>query len=191
MTEVSSQDLKLEGAAPTGDHIVIVDYDSRWLGLYQDERSRILAALGEAVVDIEHIGRTAVPGLAAKPIIDIQVGVRRLPLAEAHLEALVEVGYGAQRYNEPWWVFLGKGMPRTHHLYLIDISTDAGREHWAKDVLFRDYLRAHAPEARRYEELKRELAARFTTKRRGYEEAKTEFVGATLQRGRVWRRSQE
>ena len=64
-----------------------------------------------------------------------------LPLTYAHLSALGELGYHLRGYNEPWWAFLRKGMPRTHHLHIIDGNNGTARDQWERQVLFRDYLR--------------------------------------------------
>ena len=168
------------------DDIVIVEYDLGWPLRYAEERSSILAALGDQAVDIEHFGSTSVPGLSAKPIIDIMTAMRGLPVSEAHVAALEKLGYEFMRYNEPWWAFLRKGMPRTHQLHLLDVNHESAREHRGKQVLFRDYLRVHLEDARDYASLKLKLAARFTQDRPAYEEHKTEFILATLKKARSW-----
>ena len=100
------------------------------------------------------------------------------------MAALEAVGYGHWRDNGPWWGFCRKGTPRTHHLHLIDVCDGAGQAHWERQLLFRDYLRAHPREGRRYEALKRRLAQRFPTDWRAYEEHKTGFVEECLERAR-------
>ena len=103
--------------------VVVVDYDPRWPRQFEEEKARIVAALGdvmEGVVAIEHVGSTAVPGLAAKPIIDIIPGVRDLsygglciqPLERLDYEYLGEMGI-------PGRFYFRKGDPRTHHLHLV------------------------------------------------------------------------
>ena len=82
-----------------------------------------------------------------------------------------------------------KGMPRTHHLHLLEYSVDEAREGWDRTRLFRDYLCVHPDDAREYEELKRDLARRFPRDRPAYEEHKTEFVRATLEKASTWRRA--
>ena len=79
-------------------------------------------------------------------------------------------------------------MPRPHHLDILDGNDSTARNQWERQVLFRDYLRIHVGDAREYETLKRELATRFTQHRRSYEEQKTEFILATLEKARAWSR---
>jgi GrpB-like predicted nucleotidyltransferase (UPF0157 family) len=137
------------------------------------------------VLGIEHFGSTAVPGLAAKPIIDILIAVVSLTRAKATMvEPITGLGY-------VYWVenpktdrmFFVKGMPpygerRTHHVHI----TEPDGEMWRRRLAFRDYLRARPDEARRYEALKRDLAVRYPTDREGYTDAKTEFVEAVHRR---------
>ena len=153
--------------------IEIVDYDPRWPALYEEERSHVAAALGAMVESFEHIGSTSVPGLSAKPIIDLLVTVALLGPADQYIEPLGSLGYtyfpilgNVERCT------FGKGSPHTHHLHIVQ---HGGEEH-RRPLAFRDYLRAHPADARRYDELKRELAARFHGDRRAYLKGKTDFV---------------
>ena len=161
--------------------IEIVEYDPRWPALYEEERARVAAALGPMVERIEHIGSTSVPGLAAKPIIDLLVTVARLGPVDPYVEPLGSLGYtyfpilgNAARYT------FGKGDPHTHHLHIVQ---HGGDEH-LRPLAFRDYLSAHPDDARRYAALKRELAARFPGDRRAYLEGKTAFVRSIEARAR-------
>ena len=140
------------------DDIVIVEYNPEWPRLFEEEKARIQSALGDIVVEIAHFGSTSIPGIAAKPTIDIQVAVQKLPLTDERVAALGNIGFEFRRYNEPWWAFLRKGIPRTHHLHLFDYNVDEARENWNRTMLFRDYLGVHPDDARVYEELKRDLA---------------------------------
>ena len=157
--------------------VVIVDYDPRWPALYEEEKGAILAAVGPSALGIEHIGSTAVPGLAAKPIIDIMLGIHRLEEAPALYEPLAALGYEyAPEFEEliPERRFFRKGPAecRTYHLHLVELRDDF----WLRHVLFREYLRRHADAARDYEQLKRKLAAEYADNRPAYTEAKTTFI---------------
>ena len=157
--------------------VVIVEYDPRWPALYEAEASAILGAIGHVIVALEHVGSTSVPGLGAKPIIDILAGVRILADAAQCVEPLRGLGYEYVPEYEaeiPDRRYFRKGPPagRTHHLHLVE----HGGEFWMRHLLFRDYLRAHPEAAQAYDRLKRELAARFGSDRDGYTDAKTEFV---------------
>jgi GrpB-like predicted nucleotidyltransferase (UPF0157 family) len=157
--------------------VVIVDYDPRWPALYEEEKDRIVAASGPVVLAIEHIGSTAVPGLAAKPIIDIMAGVRTLDEAPALYGPLATIGYEyAPEFEEtiPERRFFRKGRAeyRTHHLHVVNF----GDEFWVRHLLFREYLRRHTQVAHDYKQLKRKLAKEYGGNRQGYTEAKTDFI---------------
>ena len=161
----------------------VVDYDPRWPQIYEDERARILSAIGPWVAGIEHVGSTAIPGLAAKPIIDILVGLKTLANAVHCIPRLQAVGYEyVPEYEKevPERRYFRKGPleNRTHHVHMVE----KGSDFWVKHLRFRDYLRDHPEDARRYERLKRELAARFTDDRDSYTESKTDFVESIVQR---------
>jgi GrpB-like predicted nucleotidyltransferase (UPF0157 family) len=168
------------------DDVEIVPYDPAWPGLFAVEADRLRAALdAEPIVGIEHFGSTAVPGLAAKPIIDILIAGRSLAQAKATMiEPIIALGYVYWSENpKSDRMFFVKGMPpygerRTHHVHI----TEPDGEMWQRRLAFRDYLRANLDEAHRYEVLKRNLAARFPADRDGYTDAKTEYVEAVYRR---------
>lgn len=162
------------------DPIVIADYDVAWPARFEAEKARILGAIGTWAVAVEHIGSTAVPGLAAKPIIDIMVGVASLDCAAQCIAPLQALGYEyvpefeadipERRY------FRRKSASEAYHLHLVAVTSGF----WERHLLFRDYLRTHPGAARAYENLKRELAARFGSDREAYTDAKTTFI-ATIE----------
>lgn len=177
------------------DEIALVEYDPRWPELFTAEAAHIRAALGsDCIGAIEHFGSTAVPGLSAKPVIDMLVGMRSLAVArEKAVPALEALGY-AFWYDNPnaAHLFFVKGLPpngpRTHHIHMIEPETfrDPKNEaflFWDR-VLFRDYLRSHLDETQRYEVLKRDLAARFPDDREAYTDGKTEYVYGVMQKAR-------
>lgn len=166
----------------TNDLVLIQDYDPSWPGTFLNLSAKLKAALGPLVVTVEHIGSTAVPGLAAKPIIDLDVVLASsTDLAEA-IRLLARIGYGhegdlgitgREAFRSP------AGEPR-HHLYVLIDGADELRRHLA----FRDALRAHDGLRDRYSTLKRELAEAHRRDRSGYTDAKTNFISAALE-GRV------
>lgn len=167
-----------------GPAITIVGYDPQWPGLFEQEQHRIVDALGPVVVAMEHVGSTAVPGLAAKPIIDLMLGVRRLVDAETAAPKLLELGYEYVPQDPiPGRRYFHKGPPggRTYHLH----AAKEGASFWERHILFRDWLRTHPEDDRSYERLKRELAARFGSDRLGYTDAKTEFIEAAVEKARA------
>jgi GrpB-like predicted nucleotidyltransferase (UPF0157 family) len=165
--------------------VVVVDYDPQWPSQYEEEKERILDVIGYVAVAIEHIGSTAVPGLGAKPIIDIMVAVARLADAERCIEPLQEIGYEyVPEYNDliPERRYFHKGPPgaRTYHLHMVELTS----EFWERHLLFRDSLRVHPEEAQRYDQLKKDLAAKFGSDRDGYTEAKTSFIESVIAKAR-------
>ncbi len=159
------------------DDVVIVDYDHRWPTAYEQEKALICQTLGDVILDIQHVGSTAVPGLCAKPVIDILVAVARFDAVEEYSRRLSPLGY--QHVSHPddaVRLFFRKGMPRTHHLHIVEYGTEEHRRH----LLFRDYLHAHGDAAREYETLKRELASKFAANRPLYTESKTDFIRSVV-----------
>lgn len=157
--------------------VVIVDYEPGWPRAFDEEKARLLAAIGPHIVGVEHVGSTAVPGLAAKPIIDILIGLRRLSDAVFCIPPLESMGYEylPQREMEtPERKFLAKPRtkPRSHHIHMVEVGSDF----WERHLLFRDHLRANPDAAAEYEALKRDLAAKFGEDRDAYTEGKTEFI---------------
>jgi GrpB-like predicted nucleotidyltransferase (UPF0157 family) len=166
------------------DEIVLVEYDPRWPQLFAEEAARIRQALDDGLLTrIEHFGSTAVPGLTAKPIIDLLVGVRSLEEAKrVAIPELEVLGY-AYWYDNPdqEHMFFVKGLPpngpRSHHIHRVEPQ----RVFWER-LLFRDYLRKYPEEAAQYHGLKQELAARFAADREAYTEAKGAYVRAVTER---------
>ncbi len=163
------------------DDIVLVPYDPRWPVLFQEEAVRIRHLLDDLVTRIEHIGSTAVPGLAAKAIIDIMVGMRNLKDVDAFTAALEGLGYTYHFTGEDWSHFSKVVLPQleAYNLHIHPL----GSARWERQLLFRDFLRAHADVADAYAAQKRDLAARKLPLR-VYAEAKTAFVEDVLARAR-------
>ena len=159
-----------------------MEYDPQWPRLFAEEAGAIWNALGEALVAVEHVGSTSVPGLSAKPVLDILVGVTSLAAGEQKGPALAALGYECRGENGiPGRLFFRKVSEqrgRTHHLHMVEI----GHEQWTTMLSFRDYLRADPEEARRYEVLKRSLAAQFRDDRVAYTDGKSDFIQAALAR---------
>jgi GrpB-like predicted nucleotidyltransferase (UPF0157 family) len=160
------------------DPIEVVDHDARWAETFEHERERLSEVLGELALAIEHVGSTAVPGLAAKPILDIMVGVARTPLPEHTLAALGTLGYQYRGDSGIPGKQYFRTNPRTRHLHVVEL----GGEDWVRTLAFRDYLRAHPAAVREYEALKRELARRHRDHRNRYLEGKASFIQVVLER---------
>lgn len=130
--------------------VVLSPYDPAWADLYEAERAQIAAALGDPALEIHHLGSTAVPGLDAKPIIDIMVVVRHLDDAVHCIAPLKELGYTFVDYPDNVdRRFFRKGVPRTHHLHIVA----AGSQSLADHLDFRDALRAQPEIRQQYQEL--------------------------------------
>lgn len=152
-------------------------YTHRWPELFEAEARAIRAALGALALDVQHVGSTSVPGLAAKPILDIAVAVARLDQYRECIGPLASLGYehaywaGIER-NE---VF-GKGIDRTHLAHVVEFRS----QEWNNYLKFRDRLRQSPELARTYEQLKRELSATHATSRADYTAAKQHFIRQVL-----------
>jgi len=168
--------------------VIIVDYDPRWPVLFEEERRRILGAIGHKVLALEHIGSTAVPGLGAKPIIDMMAGVRGSSDADECVQLLQPLGYDdvtPEPGNPEWFYCLGTRAPGQRegeyvHLHLVKYLSD----HWARQLLFPDYLRTHPAVAQQYFELKKLYAAQYGSDRQGYTDAKTKFIESVVAQAR-------
>lgn len=164
--------------------IEIVDYDPQWPAQFAEIAGRVRAAFADGpLIAVEHVGSTAVVGLAAKPVIDIDVVIPSEAVLPDAIARLATLGYvhqgdlgvaGRAAFGSP------ADLP-AHHLYLCVCDNAEYRRH----VAFRDYLRVHWGEAQRYEALKRDLAVWHGADRRAYSEAKTDFIEAVLEKARV------
>ncbi len=156
--------------------ITVVEYDPEWPRIYEEEKRLILGVVGEHVKSIYHVGSTSVPGLGAKPIIDIIAGLDSGEAADRCLPTLAAIGYNdvtPEPTEEDWYYCLGK-TPHSpgFHLHLMK----NGSEFLMRHILFRDYLRAHPETAMEYYELKKRLVEKYADKREVYTESKTGFI---------------
>ena len=157
--------------------ILVVDYDPQWPILFEKEKEAIIAALGSRWLMVEHIGSTAAPGLAAKPVIDIAVGIQSLADAPVLIPCLEQLGYIYDPILEqlvPERRFFWKGT-RTVHTYHLHLA-EPDHPVLLKPLQFRDYLRKHPEAVEEYGVLKRELAKRFVQDMDAYVAGKTGFV---------------
>lgn len=166
----------------TSDQAVVIhDHDPEWPARFEREAALLTEVLAPWITGgVHHIGSTSVPGLAAKPIIDIMVGVADLDSSRPCIEVLAahEYLYAPYRDDVMHWFCKPHPARRTHHLHVVP----AGSRRFADVLAFRDHLRAHPAAAGEYEQLKRELAASHTHDRDAYTDAKTAFVAAITSR---------
>jgi GrpB-like predicted nucleotidyltransferase (UPF0157 family) len=164
--------------------VEIAQYDPIWTARFAQLGGEFRDALGTTALRIDHIGSTAVPGLAAKPIIDIQISVAAFEPLDAYRLPLERLGY----------VFRADNTERTKRYFREAPGTPRRHIHvrragsWAEQfaLLFRDYLRTHAEEARRYESLKYQLADRYKEDRHGYTDAKAPFIWEVMAKADRW-----
>jgi GrpB-like predicted nucleotidyltransferase (UPF0157 family) len=157
----------------------LIEYDERWPATFAAESSRILAAVAERPLALEHVGSTAVPGLCAKPVLDILAGhparVRVMdyvgPLERAGYEHRGDAGIVGHQ-------FFRRGQPRAYHIHLVVL----GGRLWRQYLAFRDHLRSEPDAAARYADLKRRLASQYPRDREAYISGKSGFVVAAIAR---------
>jgi len=151
----------------------LVEYDERWPALFAAESARILAGVPEPPLTLEHIGSTAVPGLCAKPVLDMLAGHPGAVPILKYVERFERAGYqhrgdagiaGHQLFR--------RGQPRAYHVHLVE----SGGALWREYLAFRDYLRSNRQAAARYADIKRSLAARHPRDREAYITGKSRFV---------------
>jgi GrpB-like predicted nucleotidyltransferase (UPF0157 family) len=155
--------------------IRIVEHDPQWPERAREELARVAEALGPIAVRLEHVGSTSVPGLGAKPIVDMQVSVVDIERQDDYVGPLEGLGYlFAPDPAFPDYHYFAKphARPRTHHLHVCEHGSHQELRH----VAVRDFLRAHPDEAARYEELKRELVRRHPQDRLAYVAGKDSFM---------------
>lgn len=175
------------------DHIVglpdgrvrLVPHSPEWARLFAAEKERLLVTLqpylGSIVLDIQHVGSTSIPGIPAKPIIDIGVAVTNHDAARVTIEPLEQMGYvylGEHEVPGRHFFYLGDAgtTGRTHHLHMLEQTNPQ----WRQQIGFRDYLTAHPAIAAAYGVLKTELAVRFAEDRPAYLEGKADFITQVL-----------
>jgi GrpB-like predicted nucleotidyltransferase (UPF0157 family) len=174
---------QIKSSLPTGAQpltlldapVEIVAYDPSWPSRFHEEADVLRRMLAPWLVGtVEHIGSTAIPRLAAKPVIDIMAGVRTLEESRPAITVATELGYCYAPYHAEVEHWFCKPSPafRTHHLHLIPVGTPQ----WLRPIAFRDSLRSHPDVAVEYEALKRRLAQEHHLDREAYTQAKGPFI---------------
>jgi len=160
----------------------LTPYQDEWKRLFEREKDALQAVLGGYILDIQHVGSTAIPGMPSKPIIDIAIAVDDFDEANVCIPLVVELGYEYRgEYGIPRRHYFVRGEPRLFHLHVMEVTSP----NWQDLLLFRDYLRGHPEMAGEYAALKRRLAKMYPAEREAYLEGKTEFIQrvARLARG--------
>jgi GrpB-like predicted nucleotidyltransferase (UPF0157 family) len=164
--------------------LIIAAYSPEWPREFDRERAALAAALAPLPVHIEHIGSTSVPGMSAKPIIDIMLGAPSLEEVEARMATIEQLGYEhlpEMRELMPDNRFFAKPatLPRRFHLHAVEYDGEFWRDH----IAFRDMLREDSQLAAQYVALKSRLAREFKLQPKRYTDAKGPFINAAVQRG--------
>ena len=155
--------------------VALIEHQEEWNKIFNLDKDIILQILGNSVVDIQHVGSTAIPGISAKPIIDILVGLKNIFEAEHFISKFEEKSYefrpNASTQDRILYIKGGENF-RTHHIHVVQYDSNE----WNRMIRFRDYLRENSNVALEYKELKEELAVKFPDNREEYTKGKENFV---------------
>ncbi|MCX6376753.1 MAG: GrpB family protein [Armatimonadetes bacterium] len=167
-----------------GEKIIITPYDPEWSRMFARLGASLRNALGDVALRIDHIGSTSIPGLAAKPIIDVQVSVASFDPLDAYRVPLESLGYVWKSDNPELTKRYFRESPGDRRTHIHVRRAGSFSEQFA--VLFRDYMRAHPEDAARYASLKCRLADEFGEDRHGYVDAKGPFIWDTIRKADDW-----
>ncbi|GAA5029151.1 GrpB family protein [Actinopolymorpha pittospori] len=171
-------------AAHTDERVQIVAYRDTWPGTFAVLGSRLRGGLGDVALRIDHIGSTSVPGLAAKPVIDIQISVAEFEPVDSFRGPLRELGFEHRVDNPDRTKRYFREAPGQRRTHIHVRRSGSFSQQYA--LLFRDYLRAHADAAKEYADVKRQCAAEHSHDREAYVEAKAFFVWELIRRADGW-----
>jgi GrpB-like predicted nucleotidyltransferase (UPF0157 family) len=161
----------------SSDEVLLASAHDEWAVAYEQERARIVAALGEYLLDIQHVGSTSIRGVPAKPILDILIGVGDFDEAAVCIEPMATIGYNYRGENGiPRRHYFVKGDPRTHHVHMVELRS----KDWKLTVAFRDLLRMNPALAHHYAHEKERLALRHACNRSMYQLEKDKIVERIL-----------
>jgi GrpB-like predicted nucleotidyltransferase (UPF0157 family) len=161
--------------------VALFSYNIAWKRLFEEERAILQASLGDHILDIQHVGSTSIPGMVAKPILDIAIAVTDFEDAKVCIDPIEGLGYQYKgEFGIPRRHYFVKGDPRTHHIHMVEITSQG----WENQLLFRDYLTGHPQSAQEYANLKIEMAQQFPKDRESYLGAKAPFIQHILQLAR-------
>ena len=165
--------------------VVVMPSDSNWSELFKKEANGLAALLGREVVAIHHIGSTAIPGIIAKPIIDILVEIHDINKMDEFNAEMIKLGYQPKgEFGIPGRRFFTKsdGTTRTHHAHVFQTGDPEVERH----LSFKEYMTAHPKEAQAYSRLKEELAGKFPEDINGYTQAKGDFIKRIDEKAKAW-----
>ena len=163
--------------------VILEKHNDKWAEMFQAEAKELRKIFGNLALSIEHVGSTSIPGIMAKPLVDIQVGLRQLSDFEKVRAKFEKEPYSVKPDPSPDEQLVRKG-PEESRFFLIHIcAVDSDR--FKNTLLFRDYMRCHPDKAREYEELKKTLAAKYPDNRPMYTASKNDFIQAVLKEARA------
>lgn len=154
----------------------LLPHDPEWAKQFEREKKLLLETFGDKIIAIEHIGSTAIPGIPAKPIIDMNVATSSLDDIDEFIKRLPDLGYEYmpdRRFSDRQFFPKGSESSRTHHLNLVEITSETG---WKNPLIFRDYLRNNKEDRSAYARLKTSLAEKHKDNRYEYTERKSDFI---------------
>jgi GrpB-like predicted nucleotidyltransferase (UPF0157 family) len=166
------------------DPVVIVPYDPEWPKRFARLGTDLRTTLGDVALRIDHVGSTAVPGLAAKPIIDVQISVASFEPLDAFRIPLERLGFLFRADNPDLTKRYFREPPGARRIHIHVRRAGSWSEQFA--LLFRDYMRAHPEDARRYAELKTRLAQVYRDDRHAYTDAKSDFIWEIMSQANIW-----
>lgn len=166
--------------------VALLPHQPEWDESAAEAIAALKGVLGDAAVDIQHVGSTAIPAIRAKPIVDLMVALRALADVEPYVDALAEKGFldrGEDHPGQRLFVIAGKDADtRTHHIHVVEAGSEACQNYLA----FRDYLNAFPEKAKRYEACKEALAAEYPLDRGRYTAGKEAVIGELMAEARAW-----
>ena len=180
LARLAQGSLRWVGEVPAAPSYRIVEYDGVWPVAFQAEKRLILSTCVVDETAVVHIGSTSVPGLGAKPTVDIMVGLPAAAAYDGPIDVFQGIGYEHRGETVPGIAYLRKAAPRRFNLHLTRLRG----EFWVDNLLFRDYLRAHPEVAAEYERLKRQLMARYARAPQSYNDGKAGFIASVLRKAR-------
>jgi len=170
-----------EIAMELDEAIHVVPYDEKWAALFQNERAKLMKVFGDDAVDIRHFGSTSVPGMFAKPIIDILIGVKTLALNDAVTNGLLKLGYeGLGEAGVKGRLYFRK---RREHAYNLAVVIWKG-EQWVNNLLIRDYLRDHPEITEQYSERKLDAIRKGYCTLLSYSNEKADYISHLLEQAK-------
>jgi len=180
--------LKNKGRVSKTDkrRVEVVSYSPNWKDMYKEESEKIKNVLSDIIIDIHHVGSTAIPGIKAKPVIDILVEVKDIEGVDQHNHKMKELGYEVMgEYGIPKRRFFRKGgNNRTHHIHIFQV----GNEEIERHVNFKEYLIAHPDKAREYSKLKEKLVNKYTYDVENYTNSNSDFIKEVDKKVKLWKK---